>query len=272
MAWIYSNHCVNEFGYFLSAQSGVPVNFVKRILAWISKAWALHRCRTEVFDSIENQNRMRRWFPPWQKKLRTIYHSGLVGAPPPPVLRSPALCIGNLGHIGKRKGQPDLLKAFELLMESHPRINLVLQGDDGPGPEPAEMRKEIARRGWQDRVSMPGGSTDTRTFWERVDLYVQPSHYEGLPMALTEAMWHGKACVATSVSGVPEVIRHGENGLLCSPGQPEGLAAAIDQLLRDADLRSRLAHAAQKSILEKGITREAMSRAYVKLYREVLAC
>jgi glycosyltransferase involved in cell wall biosynthesis len=244
-----------------------------RILAWLSKARALQSCRAEIFDSKENEGRLRKWFPFWRGRMRTIYHSGLVGAPPTPVVRSPALVIGNLGHIGERKGQPDLFKAFGLLLELHPNIQLILQGDDGDDHAAAdEIRREIAQRGWQQRVFMPGGSPDTRAFWECIDIYVQPSHYEGLPMALTEAMWHGKPCVATSVSGIPEIIRHGENGLLCSPGRPRELAEAIDQLLRNPALRSQLAQAAQKSIVAKGFTREAMSRAYAALYDEVLTC
>lgn len=267
--WIYSNHCVNAFGDFLAPDDAGLRRIAKRCVAWSSKALALQRCRAEVFDSHENESRVRKWFPPWRGRMRTIYHSGLTGAPPEPVFRQHARCIGNLGHISTRKGQHDLFSAFRILLGRWPDLKLLLTGDHDAGGDARKLADEIAASGLGGAVQFAGGSSETSAFWREVDIYVQPSHFEGLPMALCEAMWHGKPCVATAVSGIPEVLHHEKNGLLCVPKNPAELAAAIGWLIADADLRAQMGRAAQETVRMAGISREAMSQAYAALYREV---
>ena len=91
-------------------------------------------------------------------------------------------------------------------------------------------------------------------------------------MALVEAFWHGKPCVGTRVSGIPEVLTDGVEGLLCEPRRPDLLAAALGRLLDDAGLRERLGRAAQQSVMKRGLTRDHMIEAHLRLYREVVAC
>jgi glycosyltransferase involved in cell wall biosynthesis len=269
--WIYSNHCVSDFGYFLSPQNNALKNVAMRVLAWLSKAWALQSCRTEVLDSRENENRLSAWFRPWSRRLRTIYHSGLTGRAPEPIFRERAVTIGNLGHIGRRKGQPDLFQAFGQLAGNHPGLRLVLMGDDGSGGDADTLRAAVRASGLASRVDIRPGASDTVAFWKDVDIYVQPSHFEGLPMALAEAMWHGKPSIATNVSGIPEILQHDANGLLCPPKSPDSLAHALDKLLRDPALRERLGRSAQETILQMGLTRENMCEAYANLYSEALS-
>ena len=118
---------------------------------------------------------------------------------------------------------------------------------------------------------MPGGTKDPSAFWEKVDIYVQPSHYEGAPMALMEALWHGKPSVGTRVSGIPEIIEDGASGLLVEAKKPAELAAAIERLIRDAELRQRFAAAGPRHILARGMTRSKMVQRHLDLYGELLA-
>jgi glycosyltransferase involved in cell wall biosynthesis len=84
----------------------------------------------------------------------------------------------------------------------------------------------------------------------RAAVVVLPSHREGLPMALLEAMAHGRAVVATPVGGIPSLVEDGRTGLLVPPGDAGALRAAIERLLADPGLRRRLGEAAREQVTE----------------------
>jgi glycosyltransferase involved in cell wall biosynthesis len=77
--------------------------------------------------------------------------------------------------------------------------------------------------------------------YHEFDVFVLPSHTEGLPRVILEAQATGTPVIATRVGGVPDVINHGETGLLCDPHDPTDLTAALDRLASDEDERTRLA-------------------------------
>jgi len=85
----------------------------------------------------------------------------------------------------------------------------------------------------------------------RAAVVVLPSHSEGLPVCLLEAMACGRAVVATSVGGIPDVVEDGVSGLLVEPGDVEGLRAALERLLSDPALRRRLGQAARTRIVDR---------------------
>ena len=164
-----------------------------------------------------------------------------------------------------------MLQAFCLLRDKFPQLQLVLAGP-GLGADCAELlRSEVARLGLQDRVRLPGGLTDLRAFWQEVDIYVQPSHYEGAPMSLMEALWHGKPSIGTRVSGIPEIIDEEKTGLLVEPKNPAALAAALERLLVEPETRRRFSAAGPAGILRKKMTGPQMVQCYADLYEEVLA-
>lgn len=270
--WIFTNHCVTNLSDGL-----FPANYPfylkapKFALAYFSKARLLARCRREVMVSEENSRRIEGWFPWAKRKLTTIYSARLEGAAPPSVFRDPVVTIANLGHLAWRKGQADLLKAFCLLSGKFPQLRLLLAG---PALDPdcaAWLHSEITRAGLQDRVHLPGGLTDLREFWQQVDIYVQPSHYEGAPMALMEALWNSKPAVGTRVSGIPEIIDEEQTGLLVESKNPQALAGALERLIRDPGLRRRFGAAGPARIAAKSMTGPQMVRRYADLYEDVLA-
>ena len=270
--WITSNHCAPSLtaGLFPPGYPR-PAKALKAALAWSSKCFLLAFCRQEVFDSQENQGQISRWFPWAKAKLSTIYHSGLEGTPPRPVVSQEAITIGNLGHVARRKGQQDLLAAFILARRKFPRLRLVLAGPDGGDDCMRWIRNEISRLNLETVVELPGGLSDKTGFWKAVDIYVQPSHYEGAPISLMEALWLGKPAIGTKVSGIPEIIQHEVSGLLVEPGKPAELAAAIERLVVDFDTRRRFSENGAARVLAQGMTRKQMSQKYAHLYTKVLA-
>lgn len=136
----------------------------------------------------------------------------------------------------------------------------------GEGPERAALERLIAQRGLQRMVRLHGTVEGASREFLRAQLAVLPSHEEGLPNAVLEAMAAGVATVATRVGGVPELIEHERTGLLVSPHAPRELASAIDRLARDPQLRERLGTAARRHV-EQQFSWDECVRAHEELYR-----
>jgi len=110
------------------------------------------------------------------------------------------------------------------------------------------MRAAIAADGLGDRVALVGQRRDVAALLAAADLFVLPSLWEGLPLALLEAMAAGTPVVATAVGGVPRVVENGVTGRLAAPGDAAGLAAAIGELLADPEGAGQMALAGQARV------------------------
>ena len=110
----------------------------------------------------------------------------------------------------------------------------------GLGPLEDDLRALAVELGIGDRVRFPGSRDDVFALLPAFDAFVLSSRFEGLPIALLEAMATGVAPVATRVGGIPEVVTDGRDGLLVEPGDPAALAGALDRILGDDALRDRL--------------------------------
>jgi glycosyltransferase involved in cell wall biosynthesis len=102
-----------------------------------------------------------------------------------------------------------------------------------------------------------------------MDLVVQPSLWEGLPLTLLMAMGAGLPVVGTRVSGITEVVEDGENGILVAPGDSQTLASAIIELYPRPETRRRLGAAARRTVAEKH-SQEAMLRRLEQIYLKIL--
>jgi len=150
-----------------------------------------------------------------------------------------------LGHLGEVKGTDDLLEAFKILDPGENAIELDLVGDVlRPGDEERVAAAAAASFGSGKSVRLipPVSGEAKMACFERADIFVFPSHYEGMPMAILEALAAGLPIVATAVGGIPELVGDGENGILVPPREPKALAAAIERLCSDVELRARMGH------------------------------
>lgn len=157
-----------------------------------------------------------------------------------------ALVVGTVGNFTAKKDQATLLRAVAALPEGGREVVLVLVG---LGPLEDELRALAVELGIAGRVLFPGSRDDVFALLPAFDAFVLSSRFEGLPIALLEAMATGVAPVATRVGGIPEVITDGVDGLLVGPGEPYALAGALDRLLGDDALRGRLGESAQNRAL-----------------------
>lgn len=171
-----------------------------------------------------------------------------------------------LAALVPRKGIPDLVEACARLGARGVDFVCCIAGD---GPE-REALENFARRGTQpERVRFLGRREDVGDLLAACDVFVLPSHAEGLGVSALEAMAAGRAVVATRVGGLADAVVEGLTGLLVSPLDPPELAEAMERVANDDALRSRLGAAGPARIAEKFLP-EAMVASYERIYREVI--
>lgn len=115
-------------------------------------------------------------------------------------------------------------------------------------------------------MAFAGEVSDVPAVLAEADIYVQPSFQEGLPNSVLEAMAMGLPIVATRVSGNEDVVVDGENGLLVPPGDPKSLAAAIQKLVDDPALATRMGRRSRE-IIESRFSLAAVMRQLCDAYR-----
>ena len=171
--------------------------------------------------------------------------------------------IGVVARLSREKGVDVLVDAFALLASKHSDCRLTIVGD---GPERPALEEQVRVAGLSNRVDFLGFHPRVSTLLPAFDLFVLPSRSEGIPLALLEAMGAGKACVATRVGGVPEVIADGITGVLVPPEDPVALSDAMHRLLIDPESRASLGAAAHTHVMREW-SEDAMARQYAALYR-----
>lgn len=156
--------------------------------------------------------------------------------------------VGWVGRMTGVKRTDDVLLALRALRERGVDACLCMVGD-GPDREAVERRaKEL---GVMRRCLFLGYQDDVAPYYAAIDALLLPSVNEGTPVSAIEALASGRPVVATRVGGVPDVVRHGEDGFLVAPGDVDGLADSLARLAADPALRARLGEAGRARVLER---------------------
>ena len=146
--------------------------------------------------------------------------------------------ILTVGRLSKEKAQADLIDAFQAFVWTPtPTASWLLLAMD---PNGRIWRRFARTANFEERIGFTGQISDVRPFYALADVFVLPSHSEGSPNVLLEAMAARVPVVATSVGGVPEIVQHEASALLVSPQTPAAMAQAIHQILTDDGLAQRL--------------------------------
>lgn len=174
------------------------------------------------------------------------------------------LRLAYLGRLARAKGLLELVAALALLSGAGRQFTL---GIAGSGPLEAELVAAVRAAGLAERVRFLGnlsGAAKARLFLE-AEVFALPSHFEGLPYALLEAMAAGCVPVTTRVAAIPDVVRDGAHGLLVPPRDPRALARALARLDDDRHALARMS-AACRSRVREHYTVERLARDLRALY------
>jgi glycosyltransferase involved in cell wall biosynthesis len=178
--------------------------------------------------------------------------------------------VGTIGRLSPVKGQRFFIEAMPEVMKIKPdAVGLVV----GSGPEEAALKDKVRALGVEglikfiDSVSAFGTDslTDTRKILAAMDVFVFPSVKEGLGIALLEALACGKACVASRVGGIEDIITDHETGLLTGSGDVSAISKSILELLSDKSLRARMGDNGRRMVQEK-FALKRMAREIIQVY------
>jgi glycosyltransferase involved in cell wall biosynthesis len=187
----------------------------------------------------------------------------------PPMRREPV--VAAVGRFVEKKGFHVLLEALALLQSAGRPVRAVLAG---AGPLESALREQVTLLGLEDHVELPGPvpQHEVRTLLARSAVLAAPcvtasdGNVDGLPTVLLESMALGTPVVSSAVTGIPELVRDGETGLLVPENDPAALAAALVRLLDDAELSLRVAHNA-RALVEREYDGRRQARALGELHQ-----
>ncbi|MCA8922983.1 MAG: glycosyltransferase family 4 protein [Planctomycetes bacterium] len=174
--------------------------------------------------------------------------------------------VANVAHMADHKGQRYLLEAVPAVLAEHPRTTFAVVGD---GELRADLERQARELGVADRVRFPGFRTDVPSLLKALDVFVMPSHMEGLGTSVLDAMAAGTPVVGTEAGGMPEMVHDGETGLLCPIRDGAAIARAINRYLADPELGRRLARNAF-ALVQRGFSTDAMVEGTLRVYRRML--
>jgi sugar transferase (PEP-CTERM/EpsH1 system associated) len=181
-----------------------------------------------------------------------------------------AIVIGGVGRMAAVKDFPNLVRAFQLMLDKEPtgraRLRLLIVGDGIHRQTCIDM---VQRAGLQDLAWFPGERADIAELMRAMDIFVLPSLGEGISNTILEAMSSGLPVVATRVGGNAELVTEGITGKLVPPGDPERLAEALLDYYREPELLPNHGKTARR-LIESSFTMQAMTEGYVEVYDKVL--
>jgi glycosyltransferase involved in cell wall biosynthesis len=285
----------------------IITNSVKsHLLMWRSRLWrkhpwvAFHHGYTDTDRKMRLYNRLDRWSLPNADRLVTVCHafaqelSGSTGVPidkisvqhnairtPPPInsdvveslrkrfgIDESQRVVLSVGRLSREKAHLDLVEACQTLRQAKPDVafKLIIVGD---GPERSRLEAAVESFGCRDSVVFIGQVNEVQPFYAIADVFALPSHSEGSPNVLLEAMAANLPIVATAVGGVPEMVTNNESALLVPANDPPALARAILSLLADTALGKRLANNAG-TLVNTRFDPKNYARSLVKIYGEVI--
>lgn len=174
----------------------------------------------------------------------------------------------SVGRLSREKAHIDLLSAFNHLRENNPdtKSTVVIVGE---GPERASLAAAATSFCLSESVIFAGEVSNVQPYYAAADVVVLPSHSEGSPYVLLEAMAAKVPVVATAVGGVPEMVEDEESALLVPARDPRAMAAAIARVLTDPELARKLT-ANASTLVATRYAPETQIRSLVELYVSVL--
>jgi glycosyltransferase involved in cell wall biosynthesis len=148
-----------------------------------------------------------------------------------------ALLLGTVSRLIEQKGLHYLIHAMQQLHIDYAKLYLIITGD---GVLRHDLEAQVAAAKLQERVRFLGWRDDAGEVMAGLDVFLQPSLWEGFGLVLLEAMAHELPIIATHVSAIPEIVQDGKTGLLVPPKDADALASAVRRLVDDPELRRQM--------------------------------
>lgn len=240
-------------------------NFRERFIGYITKS-----CRNLTFSAIVGVSEDVAWDLKngsriLSKKIYRIYngidiepHSECNGFP-----RQDPITIGSAGRLFPVKDYPMMVDIAHEVCKKANNVRFVIAGD---GPERKLIKQKIDNYGLESRFTMLGHIQDMNTFYQTIDIYINTSVHEGIPMTILEAMGYKKPVVGFLVGGLKEIITQGVEGYLVSKRDPSIFAKALLELVENSGKLNIFGQNARLKIGQR-FSSQRMTNGYLGIYR-----
>lgn len=178
-------------------------------------------------------------------------------------------CVGTLSRLVQLKGLNYLLEATKEIIDVFPTVLFLIAGD---GPARKELEDYAIRLGIEKNIIFTGYCSENQKvkMLALMDIFVTPSTLEGgVPVSLLEAIAMQKPIIATAVGAIPDVIKNGENGILIPPKNSKALSDAIIMLIKDKQLREKIAKNGHKQAKDR-FSAESVAKKIEEIYDTLL--
>jgi L-malate glycosyltransferase len=251
----------------VSTQHGMPElgksgDLVHRLLRKMN-----NYCQVKGFDKVVtvSQDMRRRYLTEYgHRESRTVaIHNG-IRMPDRFAARQGerGLRIGSCGRLFPVKDYPLMVEVARQVVSKNRDVKFVLAGD---GPDMDKIRGLVEKYGLGENFRLLGHVDDMRGFYQSIDVFINTSVHEGIPMSILEAMAYGVPVVAPAVGGIPEIIDDQVDGFLVKEREAGAFAVVCDLLSQDHDLRMAIS-AAAKDKAKREFSVEMMASRYHQLY------
>ncbi len=244
---------------------------------------ALARAGTLVANSQDMKNDFLEHAGAGMERIQVVYNGldpDAYRADAPSTLRKELglsedrILVGIASRLAPPKGQETFLRAAALLAAQNEKAEFIVAGDDAIFSDNQEyvpfLHDLVRDLGIGNRVHFLGYRTDMVNVYRALDVAVNAARREAFGMVVVEPMACGKPVVGTRAGGIPEIIRHGENGYLFPPGDHEAMAGLLGPLLEDDDLRETMGRRARETVLDR-FTIARQTRSMETVYEQLAA-
>ena len=255
-----------------STQHGLPefdenISSINQRLKTQTNFWTLSRFFTTVAVSEDIRNVLVSRFGFRKEKVEVI-HNGIELPPSPsPRRNAGTFVIGSSGRLFPVKDYPLMVEiARAVAATGADDVRFELAGD---GPERPSLEALVQRYGLNADFILKGHQDDMDSFYRGLDIYINTSVHEGIPMTILEALAHGLPVIAPAVGGIVEVIEEGKEGFLIDGRSPGDFAEKCLFLKANRQERDRMARAAREKA-ERAFSAVGMAERYYRLYRRAV--
>ena len=172
-------------------------------------------------------------------------------------------------NISPQKGQLDLLKAVQIIIDKYPTLHLLLAGSPLESHSDSiayhkKLKQFVLDNNIDNNIHFLGWRSDMPDLYRDIDIVVSTSYSESFPDNLRESMLVGKPIIGTNVGGTAELIIEGQNGFICEPGDIKTLIRHIEYLMENSDSRESMGRQGKLTI-EKYFSTELYARNFEKM-------
>jgi len=176
------------------------------------------------------------------------------------------ITIGSAGRLFAVKDFQLMVEIGRILSKKEASVQFILAGE---GPERDRLAGLIELYQMKNLFRLVGNIENMNNFYNNIDIYLNTSFHEGIPMSILEAMAHGLPVVAPRVGGIGEIIESGSDGFLVDGRNPEDFANICFMLMKEREIRNRIGEVARKKI-ERKFSAKIMAERYYKLYKSII--